>query len=107
MGCAIALKAIDIIVNQGVLKNIVNVSPYFQERLQGFASHPHIGEARGIGLMGALELVGDKDKKVRFPPEQPVAETDCKRGAGEWPDMPSHRSGNCCSAPVYYYVRAD
>ena len=74
VGCAIALKAIDIITNQGVLDNIVNVSPHFQQRLQGFASHPHIGEARGIGLMGALELVGDKDKKERFPPEQPVAE---------------------------------
>jgi len=74
VGCAIALKAIDIILNQGVFDNVVNVSPYFQERLRSFAPHPHIGEARGIGLMGALELVGDKDKKTRFPPDQPVAE---------------------------------
>jgi len=74
VGCAIALKAIDIILNQGVFENIGNVSPYFQERLRSFASHPHIGEARGIGLMGALELVGDKENKTRFPPEQPVAE---------------------------------
>jgi 4-aminobutyrate---pyruvate transaminase len=74
VGCAIALKAIDVILEQGVFDNIVNISPYFQQRLQGFASHPHIGEARGIGLMGALELVGDKNKKTRFPPDQPVAE---------------------------------
>lgn len=74
VGCAIALKAVDIILNQGVFNNIGNVSPHFQERLQSFASHPHIGEARGIGLMGALELVGDKENKTRFPPDQPVAE---------------------------------
>ena len=74
VGCSIALKAIDIILNKGVLDNIVAVSPYFQERLVSFLSHPHIGEARGIGLMGALELVGDKGCKTPFPPEQPVAE---------------------------------
>ena len=74
VGCAIALKAVDIILNQGVFDNIGNVSPYFQERLRNFESHPHIGEARGIGLMGALELVGDKANKTRFPPEQAVAE---------------------------------
>ena len=74
VGCSIALKAIDIILNKGVLDNIVAVSPYFQERLVSFLSHPHIGEARGVGLMGALELVGDKGCKTPFPPEQPVAE---------------------------------
>jgi 4-aminobutyrate---pyruvate transaminase len=74
VGCAIALKAVDIILNQGVFDNVGHVSPHFQDRLQSFASHPHIGEARGIGLMGALELVGDKENKTRFPPDQPVAE---------------------------------
>ena len=74
VGCSIALKAIDIILEGGVLDHLVAVSPYFQERLGSFASHPHIGEARGIGLMGALELVGDKGAKTPFPPERPVAE---------------------------------
>ena len=74
VGCAIAQKAIDIIMNQGVFENVVAVSPYFQQRLRGFASHRHIGEARGVGLMGALELVVDKTGKQPFPPEHPVAE---------------------------------
>ena len=74
VGCAVSLKAIDIILNQGVFDNVVAVSPYFQERLGSFAPHPNIGEARGVGLMGALELVGDKDTMAPFPPEQPVAE---------------------------------
>ncbi len=74
VGCAIALKAIDIILNEGAFDNVVEVSPYFQEHLCRFQSHPFIGEARGVGLMGALEIVNDKEKKTPFPPEQPVAE---------------------------------
>lgn len=74
VGCAIALEAIDIILNDGVFDNVAVVAPRFQERLHQFASHPHIGEARGVGLMGALELVGNKEDNSPFPPEQPVAE---------------------------------
>ncbi len=74
VGCSIALKAIDIILHEGVFDNIVAVAPYFQEQLATFSSHPYIGEVRGVGLMGALELVGDKPTKKPFPPENPVAE---------------------------------
>ncbi|MGD9762904.1 MAG: aspartate aminotransferase family protein [Candidatus Binatia bacterium] len=34
-----------------------DIGPYFQQRLQSFADHPAVGEARGVGLIGALELV--------------------------------------------------
>jgi adenosylmethionine-8-amino-7-oxononanoate aminotransferase len=74
VGCAIGLKAIDVILNGGVFDNIVEVAPHFQARLRGFADHPFIGEVRGIGLMGALELVADKQTKTPFPPEQSVGE---------------------------------
>ena len=66
VGCAIALKAIDVIINEGLLENVRNVSPYFHERLQEFNAYNHIGETRGIGLMGALEMVKDKEKKTPF-----------------------------------------
>tara|TARA_A100001011_G_scaffold399023_1_gene505816 strand:+ start:1140 stop:2474 length:1335 start_codon:yes stop_codon:yes gene_type:complete len=65
VGCAIALKAIDIIINEGLLENVKNVSPYFLERLNEFNHYKNIGETRGIGLMAALEMV--KDKKTRQP----------------------------------------
>ena len=74
VGCAIALKAIDVILNEGVFDNVVAVTPHFQQRLRAFEAHPHIGEARGVGLMGALEIVHDKAAKTAFPPDQPVAE---------------------------------
>jgi len=65
VGCAIALKAIDVIMNEGLLENVKNVSPYFHERLQEFNEYEHIGETRGVGLMAALEMV--KNKKTKEP----------------------------------------
>ena len=74
VGCAIGMKAIDVILNEGVLDNVIAVAPYFQTRLKAFADYPFIGESRGIGLMGALELVSDKQTKAPFPPQQSVGE---------------------------------
>ncbi|MBI1841866.1 MAG: aminotransferase class III-fold pyridoxal phosphate-dependent enzyme, partial [Verrucomicrobia bacterium] len=34
-----------------------DVGPYFQQKLRGFVGHPAVGEARGHGLIGALELL--------------------------------------------------
>ncbi len=34
-----------------------DVGPYFQQKLQSFARHRAVGEARGYGLIGALDLV--------------------------------------------------
>ena len=65
VGCAIALKAIDVIINEGLLENVKNLSPYFHERVQEFNQYEHIGETRGVGLMAALEMV--KDKKTKEP----------------------------------------
>ena len=66
VGCAIALKTIDVIINEGLLENVRYVSPYFHERLQEFNEYEHIGETRGIGLMAALEMVKDKNTKEPF-----------------------------------------
>ena len=63
VGCAIALKAIDVIINEGLLENVRSVSPYFHERLNEFNDYEHIGETRGIGLMAALEMVKIKKQK--------------------------------------------
>ena len=68
VGTAIALENIDIIEEKDLVGAVRRNGPQFQERLQGFASHPLVGEVRGVGLIGALELVADKATKAPFDP---------------------------------------
>jgi adenosylmethionine-8-amino-7-oxononanoate aminotransferase len=74
VGSAIALKTIDVILNEGLLDNVRVIGPYFQERLQDLLKLDFVGEARGVGLMGALELVRDREKKAPFPAELQIGE---------------------------------
>jgi 4-aminobutyrate--pyruvate transaminase len=48
------------------------VAPGFQAALRSFADHPLVGEARGVGLVGALEMVADKSSRRPFDPAQKV-----------------------------------
>ena len=65
---AVALKTIEIIEERKLLDHVRQIAPGFQERLQAFADHPLVGEYRGVGLMGALELVADKSSRQPFDP---------------------------------------
>jgi 4-aminobutyrate--pyruvate transaminase len=68
VGTAVALENIDIIEEKDLVGAVRRNAPQFQERLHAFASHPLVGEARGIGLIGALEFVSDKATKAPFDP---------------------------------------
>ena len=48
------------------------MTPQFQARLAKLAAHPLVGEARGHGLVGAVELVADKGSKRSFDPKAGV-----------------------------------
>jgi 4-aminobutyrate---pyruvate transaminase len=49
------------------------VGPRMQAGIQSYADHPLVGEARGIGLIGAVEIVRDKASKQSFDPKAGVA----------------------------------
>jgi 4-aminobutyrate--pyruvate transaminase len=51
------------------------VAPVFKARLDKLAEHPLVGEARGVGLMGALEVVADKKTRRAFDPKKMVGAT--------------------------------
>ncbi|RBO51789.1 aspartate aminotransferase family protein [Rhodovulum sp. BSW8] len=74
VGCAIALKAIDVILNEGLLENVRRLTPLFEEGMKRLAENPNIGEFRGKGLMGALEAVADKPTRTPFPSNLSVSE---------------------------------
>lgn len=66
--CAAALANLDIIENDGLIPRVrTNLGPYFQEKLRDFAGHPAVGEVRGTGLIGALELVPRGGKAALTP----------------------------------------
>ena len=48
------------------------LAPQFQARLTALNEHPLVGEARGLGLIGAVELVADKPTKRSFLPQRAV-----------------------------------
>jgi len=64
--CAAALANLEVIQRDKLVEHVRDdVGPYFQEKLHGLARHPFVGEARGYGLIGGLELLpqdGDKSK---------------------------------------------
>ena len=63
---AVAVKTLELMERRNVLAHVRDVAPHFQRRLKAFADHPLIGEARGIGLIGALEPVSDKKTRRGF-----------------------------------------
>lgn len=74
VGCAVALKAIEVITAGGALANVQKLTPRFAERMRRLGEHPLVGEARGAGLMGALEVVADKRTKTAFDSKLSVGE---------------------------------
>jgi len=69
---AVALKNLALLEERGVYDHAAAVGAHFQVRLRSFADHPLVGEARGVGLIGACELVQDKQTKQSYEPSRGV-----------------------------------
>ncbi|WP_404294961.1 aspartate aminotransferase family protein (plasmid) [Microvirga sp. RSM25] len=67
IGAAAANAVLDLVEKENLPGNAREVGAYFQERLKAaFAQLPIVGEVRGVGLMGAIEFVADRERKSRF-----------------------------------------
>ena len=74
VGCAVALKAIDVVLNEGLADMVKIGAPRMEAGLREIAKHPNIGELRGIGYMWALEAVQDRATKTPFASDLSVSE---------------------------------
>ncbi len=73
VSAAVALKAIEIYTRDRIIDKAAERAQQFQARLKALGDHALVGEARGLGLIGGLELVADKKTKSSFAPEHGVA----------------------------------
>ena len=67
--CAVGLANLEIIAREGLVdRTREETGPYLAEAMAAaFADHPIVGEVRSEGLIGAIELVADKQTRARFP----------------------------------------
>jgi 4-aminobutyrate---pyruvate transaminase len=66
VAAAVALKTLEIYERRDTFGHVRKVAPVFEARLKALADHPLVGEANGVGLIGAVELTADKKTKRNF-----------------------------------------
>ncbi|MGH8386101.1 MAG: aspartate aminotransferase family protein [Pseudomonas sp.] len=67
VAAAVALENIRILRDETIVERVkTETAPYLQKRLRELNDHPLVGEVRGVGLLGAIELVQDKATRKRY-----------------------------------------
>ena len=70
---AVALETLKIYEERDIVGMVRRVGPRLLAAIGSYADHPLVGNVRGVGLLGAIELVADKATKRSF---------DAKAGVG-------------------------
>ena len=71
---AVAIANLRLMISENIVEKVrETTAPYLQKRFRELNEHPLVGEVRGVGMFGALELVKDKDNYIKF---------DSKAGVG-------------------------
>jgi len=67
VAAAVGLENIRILRDEKIVERVkTETAPYLQKRLRELNDHPLVGEVRGVGLLGAIELVQDKATRKRY-----------------------------------------
>ncbi|MFG1330985.1 aspartate aminotransferase family protein [Xanthobacter autotrophicus] len=78
-GCAAALANLKIMHEEKLVERVrTDIGPYLQERWLKLAEHPLVGEARMVGLIGALELTPEKASRAAFAAEEGTVGLICR-----------------------------
>ncbi len=67
---AVALETLKVYEDENIIAHVQSLAPQFMEKLRSYASRRFVGEVRGIGLIGAMELAADPSTKTAFDPAQ-------------------------------------
>jgi 4-aminobutyrate--pyruvate transaminase len=69
---AVALRNLELMEERDLFAHAARVGERMQDRLALLADHPLVGEVRGAGLIGGVELVADKETGSPFPANKGV-----------------------------------
>ncbi len=73
---AVAIANIKLMQRTNIVETVrESTAPYLQKRFHELGQHPLVGDVRGVGMFGALELVADKENYVKFDKNLKVGDT--------------------------------
>jgi len=79
VSAAVALETLKIYEERDIVGQVRAQAPGFATGIQRFKDHPLVGETRSVGLIGAVELVRDKQTREIFDPKLGVPAYCVKR----------------------------
>lgn len=66
VAAAVGLENLRLLREEKIIEKVKGeTAPYLQKRLRELADHPLVGEVRGLGMLGAIELVKNKATRER------------------------------------------
>ncbi|KQR50078.1 aminotransferase [Acidovorax sp. Leaf160] len=66
VACAVALETLQVYEDERLIDHVRDLAPAFQAGIRSFAGRPWVGNVRGVGLIGAIELMADKAARTPF-----------------------------------------
>jgi 4-aminobutyrate--pyruvate transaminase len=74
VAAAVACETLKIYEEDRILEHVRAIAPRFAERFRRLAAKALVGEARAVGLIGAVEIVRSKATREQFPPSAKAAQ---------------------------------
>jgi adenosylmethionine-8-amino-7-oxononanoate aminotransferase len=83
LGAAVALATLDVFEEEQTLARLPAKIDRLSEHLARIARHPHVGDVRQCGLIGAVELVRDRATREVYPWEEKLGMRVCDWARGQ------------------------
>ena len=109
--CAAANEVLETIDREGLVERAAQLGAYLDQKLTQLRRHPNVAEARGRGLLWAVELVRDKSTLERFPREDhltfAVVRHGMERGVLFYFGGTGEHRDILCLAPAFIIERSE
>ncbi|MBU8546846.1 MULTISPECIES: aspartate aminotransferase family protein [Roseomonadaceae] len=84
VSAAVAMETLKIYDEMNLVEHVRTVGAHMQKALRDrFEGHPLVGEVRGVGMVGAVELVADQATRKNFDPSVKIGPRLAKAGEAE------------------------